>query len=52
MQIALLFLLPPPAILGSKRGCISAIDSTGERSGLQTHIATTENVSLYIRMNC
>ena len=29
MQIALLFLLPPPAILGSKRGCISAIDSHG-----------------------
>ena len=25
---------------------------TGERSGLQTHIATTENASLYIRINC
>ena len=25
---------------------------TGERSGLQTHIATTESVSLCTRMNC
>ena len=32
-------------------GCVSAIDSrAGERSGLQTHIATTESVSLCVRM--
>jgi hypothetical protein len=30
-------------------GCVSAIDSNGERSGWQTHIATTENVSLCAR---
>jgi hypothetical protein len=30
-------------------GCVSVIDSNGERSGLQTHIATTENVSLCAR---
>jgi hypothetical protein len=27
-------------------GCVSAIDSNGERFGLQTHIAATESVSL------
>ena len=27
-------------------GCVSAIDSKGERSGLRTRIATTESVSL------
>jgi hypothetical protein len=27
-------------------GCVATVDSNGERSGLQTHIATTESVSL------
>ena len=32
-------------------GCVSAIDSrVGERSGLQTHITTTESVSLFVQM--
>jgi hypothetical protein len=35
---------------GWSLGYVSAIDSMGERSGLQTRIATTESVSLYARM--
>jgi len=31
---------------GWSLGWVSAIDSTGERFGLQTHIAMTESVSL------
>jgi len=31
-------------------GCVSAIDSNGRRSGLLTRIATTESVSLCVRM--
>jgi hypothetical protein len=33
-------------------GCVSAVDSQGERSGLQTHIAATESVSLCALMKC
>ena len=35
---------------GWSLGYVSAIDSMGERSGLQTRIATTESVSLCARM--
>jgi hypothetical protein len=31
-------------------GCVSAVDANGEPSGLLTHIATTESVSLRVRM--
>ena len=31
-------------------GYVSAVDPRGERSGLQTRIATVESVSLYVRM--
>jgi hypothetical protein len=31
-------------------GCVSAVDSEGERSGLQTRIAATESVLLCTRM--
>jgi hypothetical protein len=31
--------------------CVSAIDSNGERSGLETRIATAESVSLFAQMN-
>jgi hypothetical protein len=31
-------------------GCVPALDSAGERSGLLTHIATTESVSFCVRM--
>jgi hypothetical protein len=37
---------------GWSYGYVSAIDSQGRQSGLQTHIATTESVSLSMRMNC
>jgi hypothetical protein len=35
---------------GWSLGYVSAIDSTGERSGLQTRIVTTESVWLCVRM--
>jgi hypothetical protein len=35
---------------GWSLGWVSAVDSQGERSGLQTHIATTESVLLRVRM--
>jgi hypothetical protein len=31
-------------------GCVSAVDSQGEQSGSQTHIATTGSVSVCVRM--
>jgi len=35
---------------GWSLGYVSAIDSNGERSGLQTHIATAKSVLLRARM--
>jgi hypothetical protein len=31
-------------------GCVAAIDSSERTTGLQTHTATTESVSLRVRM--